>query len=288
MTPEQAIAHFSLQLQETHRLTPVLAAELECYVTLGQSDPKHFWEAVALAARHAKVPLMRIERERGKNQYELVLLPMREPRALAHALATAKQLVQTEAEKIGAQTSFDAKPYVAQPGSALHLHLHLEDTTGENPFTKSEETISPTLTHSMAGVLALTRHVMPVLYVDARDYARLEETQHVPQTVSWGVNNRTCAVRIPGSFAWEPKRIEWRVAGANANPYAVVALILAGVSAGLVHRMTLPAQTHGIAAKASGAEFLPDTAEKAMEAMRALPETFAPLTPAQLEEWLAA
>jgi glutamine synthetase len=285
-TPEILIQHYCQRLYERFGFRAILAAELECYVTLKESDAQRFWDAVALDARHAQVPLMRIERERGENQYELVTLPMQEPQALAVALQSTKQLVLSQARAFGVEAKFDAKPYTDQPGSALHLHLHVEDAAGENPYTKTDEDISNPLAQSIAGLLHLTPYVVPLLYVDEHSFRRMQEVHHVPQTASWGVNNRTCAVRIPGSFMWEPKRIEWRVAGADAEHTQVIALMLAGVVAGMEQCLSLPPQTHGIAGKVKDAQWLPQNYADALEKMQTLPEIFAPLSAEIVREWL--
>jgi glutamine synthetase len=86
-------------------------------------------------------------------------------------------------------------------------------------------------------------------------YRRFRPEAYVPMTPSWSVNNRGSAIRIPVSDA-RNRRIEHRLAGADANPYLVVAWMLAGMHHGLAAGREPPPPVVGNAYRADG-EALP-------------------------------
>ena len=106
-------------------------------------------------------------------------------------------------------------------------------------------------------------------------YRRFKPDEFVPVTTDWGDNNRSVAFRIPPSDAAN-RRIEHRVSGAEANPYLVVAAILAGLHHGLSRQLD-PGEKHTGNAGAEVDENLPLTLWQALESIRAatlLPDHF--------------
>jgi glutamine synthetase len=78
----------------------------------------------------------------------------------------------------------------------------------------------------------------------ANSYRRYRVGAFVPMAPTWGMNNRTLAMRIPAGPR-TATRIEHRVAGADANPYLVTAAVLAGAHYGIVERLDPGAHTDG-------------------------------------------
>ncbi len=234
-------------LQDEFGLFPVVAAELECYVRLPGEDEATldaFWKPVHDALIEAKHPLLRIERERGAGQFEIIT-QITTPERLEHMLRTVRAWVMEQAERLGVEASFAAKPYPTQPSSGLHIHLHLADAEGINAYHKTEEWTSDALRWSLGGLLANLKKDLAIFFPVEADYARLNDADHVPKLAGWGVNNRYCALRIPAIEDPYHKRIEHRVPCADAEPEAVLAAILAGVLRGLREKIEPPAQEHG-------------------------------------------
>ena len=224
-----------------------MAAEIECYVTLPDTSPEameHFFVPVDAALRAAGVPLLRIEKERGLHQFEIIT-SITSPEILAQSLRSIRTIVETHGLKTGRSVNFAAKPFADQPSSGLHLHLHLSDGDGLNVYHKTEEWTSDWLRFSLGGLLADLPQAMPVFFPNAEDYARLNDPGHVPKIAGWGVNNRYCALRIPMEPDLYHKRIEHRVPCANADPEAAIAAMLRGVLLGLRERIEPPAQEYG-------------------------------------------
>ena len=234
-------------LYQEFGLIPVMAAEIECYVLLADDAPHSidkFWEPIEKAFDQHGLPILRIECERGYNQFEVVTGVMPADR-LVNCLQQIRAIIERYAARTNTQVSFAGKPYSDQPSSGLHIHVHLADGEGINSYHKTEEWTSDTLRHSLGGLLALMAQQMPIYFPDINDYARLNDVDHVPKIFGWGVNNRYCALRIPAHPDMYDKRIEHRVACANADPALVVHSLLAGVLYGLRERIEPPEQQYG-------------------------------------------
>jgi gamma-glutamylputrescine synthase len=97
---------------------------------------------------------------------------------------------------------------------------------------------------ALAGMIAMMPASMAVLAPNINAFRRFQPGMYVPTQASWGHNNRTVALRVPCSDA-KNHRVEYRVAGADANPYLVVATVLAGVLYGLDNILPLPEPVTG-------------------------------------------
>lgn len=234
-------------LQSEFGLSPVTAAEIECYVLLAADDQETvdaFWRPVDAALRAAGVDLIRIEKERGDHQYELVT-QVTGAESLAQWLVTIKETIMAQASRADVRATFDAKPFEDQPSNGLHVHVHLADAEGMNAYHKTDEWTSDALRWSIGGLLADLPRALPIFCPSASSPYRFDDADHVPKAASWGVNNRYCALRIPAIEDPYHKRIEHRVPGADAEPEAVIAAILDGVLMGLREKIEPPAQEHG-------------------------------------------
>ena len=124
-----------------------------------------------------------------------------------------------------------AKPYGLQAGSGMHVHFSLIDDTGRNVYV-GEDGPSEALFHSVGGLLENMGESMAIFAPHANSYRRLTPSEHAPTYASWGFDNRSAAVRV--ITASKPAtRIEHRVAGADTNPYLVLAMILSAALAGI-------------------------------------------------------
>jgi glutamine synthetase len=226
---------------------PYIGAEIECYVALPEGDIAAidaFWLPVKQALLAQNIPLLRIEQEQGKGQFELVL-GVASPEPMYEFITQAKNIVQAHARAQNVAASFEAKPYHNQPSSGLHIHIHLANGANENLFHKTEEEMSEMLAFSLGGLLATLPHFLPIWCPNDSEFTRFLDNDHVPRTLSWGVNNRYCALRIPMIQDPYSKRIEHRMSHAHADADAVIAAILAGVFIGLEYRIAPPDQEYG-------------------------------------------
>ncbi|MCG8418613.1 MAG: glutamine synthetase family protein [Proteobacteria bacterium] len=136
--------------------------------------------------------------------------------------------------------TFMAKWSPDYPGQSGHLHLSLADPAGESSFFDRGgiATMSKTMEHFVAGMVTYMREVCAMVAPTINSYTRLVKGAWAPTTATWGVDNRTCAVRVipgtPGS-----QRVEYRLAGAEGNPYLVAAAALASGLAGIEEKLEL-------------------------------------------------
>ncbi|SDT16110.1 glutamine synthetase family protein [Pseudomonas oryzae] len=143
-----------------------------------------------------------------------------------------KRLVRGVAHKHGYQACFMAKPFGELAGSGLHMHVSLADEAGNNLFASEEPTGTPLLRQAIAGLLETIEDGLAVFCPNANSFRRFQANSYAPLAKSWGVNNRTVSLRVPGGAA-ASRHVEHRICGADANPYLAAALLLAGIHRGL-------------------------------------------------------
>jgi glutamine synthetase len=114
--------------------------------------------------------------------------------------------------------------------------VSLIDERGHNVFSSSDVAGSEQLRHAVGGLGATMADAMLIFAPMANSYRRYQSEAYVPLNANWAVNNRGVALRIPVSNA-ENRRVEHRVAGADANPYLLTAAVLGGIHHGLVNRL---------------------------------------------------
>lgn len=137
-----------------------------------------------------------------------------------------------------------AKPFGDQAGNGMHVHLSLIDSSGKNVFDDGSEEGSELLRQAAAGMLATANDAMAFFAPHSNSYRRFQESSHAPLNLCWGYDNRTTTLRVPASNP-EARRIEHRIAGADVNPYLVLAGILAGVCHGIENQLEAPEPVEG-------------------------------------------
>ncbi len=181
--------------------------------------------------------------EYAPGQYEVNLHHVPDPlTACDHALLL-KRTVKGVAAANGLEATFMARPYAEHAGSGLHAHLSLIDNQGQNLFdgggTQGPAMVSDRLRHAVGGLCETMAEAMAIFAPNGNSYRRLRPGSYAPLSPAWGVDNRTVALRIPGGPG-NARRIEHRVAGADANLYLTVAAILAGLHHGIANRIEPP------------------------------------------------
>jgi glutamine synthetase len=119
---------------------------------------------------------------------------------------------------------------------------------------------SPFMEHWIAGILATLREFTLLYAPNINSYKRYAKGSFAPTGVAWGVDNRTCALRVVGRGS--SLRVENRVPGGDVNPYLGIAAIIAGGLHGIEHELPLPAPLTGNAYTA-GVDHLPTTLREA-------------------------
>jgi len=175
--------------------------------------------------------------EYSPGQFEVNLHHIDDPVLACDHAVLLKRAVKAAAIRNGMAATFMAKPFANISGSGLHVHVSLLDSDGNNVFAGSSQDgeFSDTLRHAIGGLGQIMDECTAIFAPNANSYRRFAPNAFVPSTPSWGENHRSVALRIPLSSA-SNKRLEHRVAGADSNPYLVVASILAGIHHGITQK----------------------------------------------------
>ncbi len=170
--------------------------------------------------------------EGAPRQFEFNLLHLPDALKIADDTILFKQIIKNIARRHGHVASFMAKPRRDWAGSGMHVHFSIVDENGANIFNDGGYKGTDVMRHAVGGLLATMTEMTLAFAPHLNSYRRLCPGGLAPTTVAWGYENRTSAVRIP---AGDPaaRRIEHRVAGADANPYIVLAAILSAALHGI-------------------------------------------------------
>jgi glutamine synthetase len=182
------------------------------------------------------------------------------------ALATAddhtiyKNGAKEIADQHGKALTFMAK-FDEREGNSCHIHLSVRSTAGEAVMAgEGEHGFSPLMEHWIAGILATLREFTLLYAPTINSYKRYAKGSFAPTGVAWGIDNRTCALRVVGHG--QGLRVENRVPGGDVNPYLAISAIIAGGLHGIENELTLPDPLTGNA-YASGVDTLPTTLREA-------------------------
>jgi len=142
------------------------------------------------------------------------------------------------ADQHGKSLTFMAK-FNEREGNSCHIHLSVRGTDGSTVMADKDRPygFSKLMEHWIAGQLATLREFTLFFAPNINSYKRYVEGSFAPTAVAWGVDNRTCALRVVGSG--HSLRAENRVPGGDVNPYLAMAAIIAGGLYGIEHELEL-------------------------------------------------
>jgi glutamine synthetase len=212
----------------------------QCYCLEDLEEVEGFLADVEKACQTQRIPAATALSEYGPGQFEINLHHVPDVELACDHGVLLKRVVKHVARSHGMAACFMAKPFSDCAGSGLHIHISLVDQNGRNVFGTAEGGLSDTLRNAIGGLVETMPEGMAIFAPNANSYRRLRKGVYVPLTPNWGRNHRQMSLRIPLSGP-EDARIEHRVAGADANPYLVVASVLAGIEHGIATKSTPPA-----------------------------------------------
>jgi len=192
----------------------------------GYDEP--FLEALRENLAGMGIPVWASQGEGGQGQHELNLRHSNPLRA-ADAHVLYKLAVKATAQSLNRSVTFMAKPS-SDVGSGCHIHLSILGN-GSNALGGPGGSLSHTGERFLAGLLGFAGEFTALHAPYANSYRRLRPGSWAPVNATWGFDNRTCLVRVVGSG--RDLRFEFRLPGADANPYLASAALLASGLAGL-------------------------------------------------------
>jgi glutamine synthetase len=241
-------------------LTAVVAPEIEFYLTAANADPAQalhapavrggraevgqsafslnllnelapFWDEFRSALKTLGIVADTWIHEVGPTQFEINLMHG-DPVAVADQAFLFKYAAKELALKHGLNAVFMAKPMAGASGSSMHLHISVVDAQGNNIFSESDGGESARFRHFIGGMQTYASDLMLMMAPNVNSYRRFVSGSQAPVNLQWGYDNRTTGLRIPAS-SQTARRVENRVAGADANPYLAIAASLAAGLAGI-------------------------------------------------------
>ena len=173
--------------------------------------------------------------EWGLGQWETTLKHT-DPLGMADRHALYKLATRSLAARAGMTATFMAKPLDGGPGSSCHVHLSVRDRAGRPIFWDAEapDHLAPALRHAIGGSLARAGELMAWYAPTVNSYRRIRSQDAAGWGLTWGVDHRFCSVRVVGHRP-DDLRLEFRLPGADANPYLVLAGLLASVRDGIAN-----------------------------------------------------
>ena len=228
------------KLKSEQDVLPAIGIEQEFYLQSLDANKKAIIEAITQEC-------YKLNQEKGWEQYECLFEFSTDVVEVASQVYEKRNAIKRVAVEHGACALFDAKPYTEDYGSALHIHISLHNNYGGNLYSDYTTEENTYLQHSIGGMLDLLKESLFLICENDNDFARFIPAFHAPVNNSWGGNNRTTALRIPDS-AGKNKRVEYRIAPSDGDPYTVVMCALIGIYHGLTNKISPPERIYGDAA----------------------------------------
>jgi len=243
-----------VELYEKQGLKPVVAPELEFYLTQINTDPDlplappagrsgrsetapqpygleaitEYEDLIETIYEHAEAASLHLDtmiHESGTAQLE-INFNHGEPVHVSDQVLVFKRIVRQVALKHNVYATFMAKPMENQPGSAMHLHTSIVSAkSGENLFGTPDNGNSETFRYFVGGLQRYLGQCAPLFAPNVNSFRRMRPDFSAPINLQWGYDNRSCGLRVPISDP-QNRRIENRLPGADANPYLAIAAAL--------------------------------------------------------------
>ena len=280
-----------MELYRSRGWRPVVAPELEFYLTAPNPDPDlpltpppgrsgraetspqpygleaitEYEDLIERVYEYSEAAGLNVDtmiHESGTAQLEINFLHG-DPVHLSDQVLLFKRIVRQVALQHGVYATFMAKPMEVQPGSAMHLHISLvDDATGVNLFAETSGEDSVLFRHYIGGLQKYLPEIAPLFGPNVNSFRRMRPSHSAPINVQWGLDNRSCGLRVPISDRHN-RRIENRLPGADANPYLAIAAALICGYLGVEEALEPSAPAIGNAYH--HARTLPKTLEAALE-----------------------
>jgi glutamine synthetase len=210
------------------------------YSILRTSLKNEYFKALFDQLKKFNIPLEGLHTETGPGTYEAAIVYSGLPEAADRAVLF-KTAVKEIAYKHGIMATFMAKINETLPGCGGHVHQSLWDKAGaKNLFYDEKDStgMSELMKNYLAGQLYCLPYILPMFAPTINSYKRLVEGAWAPTTLTWGMDNRTVALRVLSGGA-RSCRLETRVIGSDANPYLAMAACLAAGLYGVRNKLSL-------------------------------------------------
>ena len=238
------------------------------YSVLRSTVWRELYDDILATCDRLGVPIEGLHEESGAGVLEAAIT-VDDALEAADRAVLFKTFVKALAQRRGLMATFMSRWSLDWPGQGGHIHLSLQDLDGAPAFhaPDGEGAMSPVMRHFVGGQQALLPDLLALAAPTINSYTRLVPGQWAPTSATWGIENRTCALRVvPGSPS--SQRVEYRIAGADANPYLALAAALGSGLYGIEHGLEPAAPVTGNAYERTSEHPLPATLWDAAQRLR--------------------
>jgi glutamine synthetase len=241
---------------------------IEDYHIFQTTRDEYLIRAIRLGLQAAGVPVEFSKGEAGKGQHEINLLY-----ATATEMADRNTIYKNAAKEIadqhGRSLTFMAKYDMDEVGSSCHIHSSLWDEQGATSLMwdpTQPNNLSDTFRHWLGGLVHCSRELTLLFAPTVNSYKRFQPDSWAPTAVAWGLDNRTCGLRLVGHG--QGYRVESRIPGADVNSYLAFAGVIAAGLHGIEHELEPGEPFVGNAYTDPDVEHIPSTLVEAIELWR--------------------
>jgi glutamine synthetase len=207
------------------------------YSMLRSAVHTELYQELLQLAEDMRMPIEGLHTETGPGVLEAAL-HYTEALEAADRAALFKTFTKVLAQRRGLMATFMAKWSQQLPGQSGHLHISLARRDGSSAFydESAAHTMTPEMRWFVGGQQALMPELLAMVASTVNSYSRLVPGFWAPTSATWGVENRTCALRV---IQGGPKaqRVEYRIAAADINPYLAIAVAIGSGLWGIEHRI---------------------------------------------------
>lgn len=207
------------------------------YSVLRNSVHSEFYHELLDLCRDMRFPLEGLHTETGAGILEAAL-QCTDGLEAADQAALFKTFTKVLAQRRGWVATFMAKWSPDWPGQSGHIHISLNDQNGRNVFfdESAAHNMSDVQRWFVGGQQALMPELLAMIAPTVNSFRRLIPGFWAPTHATWGIDNRTCALRvIPGSA--KSQRVEYRISAADINPYIALSAALGSGLWGIEHKI---------------------------------------------------
>ncbi|HEY2809531.1 MAG TPA: hypothetical protein VGI91_12135 [Steroidobacteraceae bacterium] len=207
------------------------------YSMLRSAVHTELYQELLKLADDMRMPIEGLHTETGPGVLEAAL-HYTEALEAADRAALFKTFTKVLAQRRGLMATFMAKWSASLPGQSGHLHISLARKDGASAFYEeaAPHTMSQEMRWFVGGQQALMPELLAMVASTVNSYSRLVPGFWAPTSATWGVENRTCALRVIQGGA-KAQRVEYRIAAADINPYLAIAVAIGSGLWGIEHRI---------------------------------------------------
>ncbi len=241
---------------------------IEDYHILQTSRDEYLIREIRNGLQGAGVPVEFSKGEAGRGQHEINLV-YADACEMADRNTIYKNAAKEIADQHGRSLTFMAKYDADEVGSSCHIHTSLWDAAGATSLMWDDTAphhLSDTFRHWLGGLVHCSRELALLFAPTINSYKRFQPDSWAPTAVAWGMDNRTCGLRVVGHG--QGHRVESRIPGADVNSYHAFAGVIAAGLHGIEHRLDPGDPVVGNAYTDPSVEHIPTTLHEAVELFR--------------------